>query len=61
MDYDLDLLESFENINELVDMDQDYNEENGVRFNQIEWEEPTQEDNRQMEETRNTIRNQLPS
>ncbi|KAF7812422.1 putative nuclease HARBI1 [Senna tora] len=61
MDYDLDLLESFENINELVDMDQDYNEENGVRFNQIEWEEPTQEDIRQMEETRNTIRNQLPS
>ena len=60
-DCDLDILESFENIDELVDMDQDYNAENGERFNQIEWEEPTQEDIRQMEEIRDTIRNQLSS
>ncbi|KAF7826541.1 putative nuclease HARBI1 isoform X1 [Senna tora] len=58
MDFDLDLLESFRNINECVDMYQDYNERNGVRFNQIEWEEPTQEHIRQVEEIRNTIRNQ---
>ncbi|KAF7836307.1 putative nuclease HARBI1 [Senna tora] len=57
-DDDLNLLRDIENINEFEDMEQDCNDDR-TRF-QVDWEEPTQEDIRQMEEIRDTIRNQIP-
>lgn len=55
----LNILQCNGNITKLEDMDQD--NDDGVRFNQVEWEKPTQEGVRQMNETIDTIRNKVPS
>ncbi|KAF7820636.1 protein ANTAGONIST OF LIKE HETEROCHROMATIN PROTEIN 1-like [Senna tora] len=56
--YDLNFLRDIENINEFEDMEQDCNDDR-TGF-QVDWEEPTQEDNRKMKEIRDVIRNQIP-
>ncbi|KAF7829936.1 protein ANTAGONIST OF LIKE HETEROCHROMATIN PROTEIN 1-like [Senna tora] len=60
MDSDLSLFEHFENIDELEEYEHDSNEDNSTMPNQVGWEETAEEDIRQMEETRNAIRDQMP-
>ncbi|KAF7819494.1 protein ANTAGONIST OF LIKE HETEROCHROMATIN PROTEIN 1-like [Senna tora] len=60
MDYDLSHLEHFENIDELEENERDSNEDNSTMPNQVGWEETTEEDIRQMEETKDAIRDQMP-
>ncbi|KAF7820439.1 putative nuclease HARBI1 [Senna tora] len=60
IDSDLSLLEHFENIDELEENERDSNEDNSTMPNQVGWEETTEEDIRQMEETRDAIRDQMP-
>ena len=57
---DVNILQQFENISDLEDIEKD-NEDHNDHSNpsQVEWEEPTQEDVRVMEEMRNSIRDQL--
>ena len=56
---DLNILERFENLNDLEGRQHNFNEENVNEVDHGEWQEPTQADVRYMEEIRNVIRDQL--
>ncbi|KAF7833145.1 protein ANTAGONIST OF LIKE HETEROCHROMATIN PROTEIN 1-like [Senna tora] len=59
MEFDLSLLEHFENIDELEENERDSNKDNSTMPNQVGWEETTEGDIRQMEETRDSMRDQM--
>jgi hypothetical protein len=58
---DISILENLENINELQDNEQNANDEDDNSVPQHnEWQDPTQEDIKHIEEMRNAIRDQFP-
>ena len=62
MDFgNLHVLANFENLNAFKDKERNYNDKNNDDVcDQDEWQEPTQEYVRYMEEIRDAIRDQLP-